>query len=60
MSGVSDGTQLTVKWLGKPVFIRNRTVVAAYPRNHHNPPPRQHVVRPQEERVAAPIYEPPE
>lgn len=27
VSGVSDGTQLTVKWLGKPVFIRNRTEV---------------------------------
>ncbi len=25
VSGVSPGTQLTVKWLGKPVFIRRRT-----------------------------------
>ncbi len=25
VSGVSEGTQLTVKWLGKPVFIRRRT-----------------------------------
>ena len=25
VSGVSAGTQLTVKWLGKPVFIRRRT-----------------------------------
>ncbi|MBN9886996.1 ubiquinol-cytochrome c reductase iron-sulfur subunit [Salipiger abyssi] len=25
VSGVSTGTQLTVKWLGKPVFIRRRT-----------------------------------
>jgi len=25
VSGVSDGTQITVKWLGKPVFIRSRT-----------------------------------
>ena len=25
VSGVSEGTQLTVKWLGKPVFIRSRT-----------------------------------
>ncbi|MDF0599386.1 ubiquinol-cytochrome c reductase iron-sulfur subunit [Psychromarinibacter sp. C21-152] len=25
ISGVSEGTQLTVKWLGKPVFIRHRT-----------------------------------
>jgi ubiquinol-cytochrome c reductase iron-sulfur subunit len=25
VSGVAEGTQLTVKWLGKPVFIRNRT-----------------------------------
>ena len=25
VSGVSEGTQLTVKWLGKPVFIRYRT-----------------------------------
>ncbi len=25
ISGVSEGTQLTVKWLGKPVFIRRRT-----------------------------------
>jgi ubiquinol-cytochrome c reductase iron-sulfur subunit len=24
-SGISEGTQLTVKWLGKPVFIRRRT-----------------------------------
>ena len=25
VSGVAEGTQLTVKWLGKPVFIRRRT-----------------------------------
>ncbi|RKT27847.1 ubiquinol-cytochrome c reductase iron-sulfur subunit [Roseovarius halotolerans] len=25
ISGVDQGTQLTVKWLGKPVFIRRRT-----------------------------------
>ncbi|SDO89567.1 ubiquinol-cytochrome c reductase iron-sulfur subunit [Lutimaribacter pacificus] len=25
VSGVSEGSQLTVKWLGKPVFIRRRT-----------------------------------
>lgn len=25
ISGVAEGSQLTVKWLGKPVFIRNRT-----------------------------------
>jgi ubiquinol-cytochrome c reductase iron-sulfur subunit len=25
VSGVAPGTQLTVKWLGKPVFIRRRT-----------------------------------
>ncbi|WP_146586446.1 ubiquinol-cytochrome c reductase iron-sulfur subunit [Puniceibacterium confluentis] len=25
VSGVTEGTQLTVKWLGKPVFIRSRT-----------------------------------
>ncbi len=25
VSGVAEGTQLTVKWLGKPVFIRART-----------------------------------
>ncbi len=25
VSGVQPGTQLTVKWLGKPVFIRHRT-----------------------------------
>lgn len=25
VSGVTEGTQLTVKWLGKPVFIRRRT-----------------------------------
>ncbi|MFW2588693.1 ubiquinol-cytochrome c reductase iron-sulfur subunit [Sagittula sp. SSi028] len=25
ISGVAPGTQLTVKWLGKPVFIRHRT-----------------------------------
>ena len=25
ISGVEEGTQLTVKWLGKPVFIRRRT-----------------------------------
>ncbi len=25
ISGVQEGTQLTVKWLGKPVFIRART-----------------------------------
>ena len=32
VSGVEPGTQLTVKWLGKPVFIRRRTeeeIVAA-------------------------------
>ena len=27
VSGVAEGTQLTVKWLGKPVFIRRRTPV---------------------------------
>ena len=27
VSGVEPGTQLTVKWLGKPVFIRRRTEV---------------------------------
>ena len=27
VSGVEPGTQLTVKWLGKPVFIRHRTGV---------------------------------
>lgn len=27
VSGVDPGTQLTVKWLGKPVFIRHRTGV---------------------------------
>ncbi|MFP7571018.1 ubiquinol-cytochrome c reductase iron-sulfur subunit [Marivita sp. S2033] len=27
VSGVSEGTQLTVKWLGKPVFIRRRTEI---------------------------------
>ena len=27
VSGVQPGTQLTVKWLGKPVFIRHRTGV---------------------------------
>ena len=27
VAGVSPGTQLTVKWLGKPVFIRHRTGV---------------------------------
>lgn len=27
VSGVAPGTQLTVKWLGKPVFIRHRTGV---------------------------------
>ena len=26
VSGVEPGTQLTVKWLGKPVFIRRRTM----------------------------------
>lgn len=26
VSGVAPGTQITVKWLGKPVFIRRRTV----------------------------------
>ncbi len=25
ISGIEEGTQLTVKWLGKPVFIRHRT-----------------------------------
>ena len=25
ISGIAPGTQLTVKWLGKPVFIRRRT-----------------------------------
>jgi len=25
VGGVSEGTQITVKWLGKPVFIRRRT-----------------------------------
>ena len=25
ISAVAEGTQLTVKWLGKPVFIRHRT-----------------------------------
>ncbi|MCB1334958.1 MAG: ubiquinol-cytochrome c reductase iron-sulfur subunit [Roseivivax sp.] len=25
VSGIEEGTQLTVKWLGKPVFIRRRT-----------------------------------
>ncbi len=25
VGGISEGTQLTVKWLGKPVFIRRRT-----------------------------------
>ncbi|MDJ0821168.1 MAG: ubiquinol-cytochrome c reductase iron-sulfur subunit [Paracoccaceae bacterium] len=25
VSGVSEGSQITVKWLGKPVFIRHRT-----------------------------------
>ena len=25
VSGVEPGTQMTVKWLGKPVFIRRRT-----------------------------------
>ncbi|MCE0505775.1 MULTISPECIES: ubiquinol-cytochrome c reductase iron-sulfur subunit [unclassified Roseivivax] len=25
VGGVSEGSQLTVQWLGKPVFIRNRT-----------------------------------
>jgi ubiquinol-cytochrome c reductase iron-sulfur subunit len=25
VSGVASGTQLTVKWLGKPVFVRRRT-----------------------------------
>ena len=25
VSGVAEGTQLTVKWLGKPVFVRYRT-----------------------------------
>ena len=28
VSGVETGTQLTVKWLGKPVFIRRRTPAA--------------------------------
>jgi ubiquinol-cytochrome c reductase iron-sulfur subunit len=27
VSGIAEGTQLTVKWLGKPVFIRRRTAV---------------------------------
>lgn len=27
VSGVSEGSQITVKWLGKPVFIRRRTAV---------------------------------
>ena len=27
VSGVEPGTQLTVKWLGKPVFVRHRTGV---------------------------------
>lgn len=27
ISGVEEGAQLTVKWLGKPVFIRNRTAM---------------------------------
>ena len=27
ISGVSEGSQITVKWLGKPVFIRRRTPV---------------------------------
>lgn len=27
VSGVSEGSQITVKWLGKPVFIRRRTPV---------------------------------
>ena len=26
ISGVEPGTQITIKWLGKPVFIRRRTV----------------------------------
>jgi len=26
ISGIEPGTQITVKWLGKPVFIRRRTV----------------------------------
>ncbi|MHA6326697.1 ubiquinol-cytochrome c reductase iron-sulfur subunit [Roseivivax sp. CAU 1753] len=25
IGGISEGSQITVKWLGKPVFIRNRT-----------------------------------
>jgi ubiquinol-cytochrome c reductase iron-sulfur subunit len=25
VSGISEGTTLTVKWRGKPVFIRHRT-----------------------------------
>ena len=25
VSGIAEGSQLTVQWLGKPVFIRNRT-----------------------------------
>ncbi|MBV2359992.1 ubiquinol-cytochrome c reductase iron-sulfur subunit [Thalassococcus sp. CAU 1522] len=25
VSGIEEGTQLTVKWLGKPIFIRRRT-----------------------------------
>lgn len=27
ISGVAEGTQLTVQWLGKPVFVRNRRQV---------------------------------
>lgn len=27
VSGVSEGTQITVKWLGKPVFVRRRSQV---------------------------------
>ncbi len=27
VDGIAEGTQLTVKWLGKPVFIRRRTAV---------------------------------
>ena len=44
ISGVSEGTQMTVKWLGKPVFIRRRTAaeiedarsadLSALPDNH--------------------------
>ena len=26
ISGIEPGTQITVKWLGKPVFIRRRTI----------------------------------